>query len=270
MDYRDHILQNDKINLHFWFAARLNLIDLLLRKVMTNKSTTKSILDIGCGTGTELSVLKKYGRVTALDFDQATLDLIKQQGIQTILADIEKFSLPQNNYDAVCCFDLLEHLTDDQKVLNNIFHSLKNNGYLIFTVPAWQFLYSTHDLALQHCRRYSQRELRKKTAAAGFNIIMVGYWNSILFPLEAMVRLFNKFNKSSAKGACPLMQRHGRRGSASGGNKKTVYQPDSKPLHPLVNQLLFSILNLENTLINYGIKFPFGLTIYGIAQKNVN
>jgi len=259
MDYRDYILQSDETGLHFWYAARLKLIDILLKKTLINQTDARSILDIGCGTGTELDLLAGYGRVIALDINQTALKIARQKNYRTISADIEKLSLPENSYDAVCCFDSLEHLTDEQKVLNNIFRSLKDDGYLLFTVPAFQFLFSTHDLALQHHRRYSQHELKEKLTTADFNIITIGYWNSILFPLEALVRLSNKF---SARG-----------GSAFGGNKsnkKSSYQSDAKPINPLLNKILFSVLNLENKIINYGIKLPFGLTIYGIARKNIS
>ncbi len=251
MDYRDYILQSDKTGLNFWFAAKLILIKNLLKKVFIEKVNNRTILDLGCGTGTELATLNEFGLVTALDNNQTSLNLIKQQGYEIILADIEKFSLPENSYDAVCCFDLLEHLTDDQKVLNDIFRSLKNNGYLLFTVPANKPIFSSHDLALAHRRRYNKKELNNKLTKADFTIITLGYWNSILFPLEAAIRLIKKFL------FLKLL-------------KITNHKSDAKPTNPIINKILFSILNFENILIDRGIKFPFGLTIYGIARKNVS
>jgi len=251
MDYQDYILQSDKTRPHFWFAAKLKLIENLLEEVFVNEKNDRSILDIGCGTGTEFDILNKFGQITALDTNQTALDLIKQKGSSVILADIEKFILLKNSYDAVCCFDLLEHLTDDKKVLKNIFHSLKNNGYLLFTVPAFKFIFSTHDLALKHQRRYSKKDIAGKLKSCSFTIVSLNYWNAILFPIEVVIRLFKKllFIKLF---------------------KQPGYQSDAKSINPLVNQFLFSILNFENKMINYGIKFPFGLTIYGIARKNIS
>jgi SAM-dependent methyltransferase len=251
MDYQDYILQKNKDVSHFWFAAKLNLIENLLEEVFFNEKSDKSILDIGCGTGTELDILNKFGQVTALDTNQTALDLIKQKGSSVILADIEKFILPKNSYDAVCCFDLLEHLANDEKVLKNIFQSLKNNGYLLFTVPAFKFIFSTHDLALKHQRRYNKKDIDNKLKSSGFTIISLGYWNTVLFPIEVVARLFKKLLYIKLF-------------------KQPGYQSDAKSINPLVNKFLFSILNLENKLINYGIKFPFGLSLYGIAQKNVS
>lgn len=251
MDYQDYILKNNNTELHFWFAARLKLIENLLKRKFLPMTDRKLILDLGCGTGTELEMLAKYGIVTALDINQSALALAKEKKCQTILADIEKFILSEKKYDIICCFDLLEHLNKDEKVINNICQSLKNNGYLFFTVPAVKSIFSTHDLALAHRRRYNKRELNNKLAKAGFTVISLGYWNSILFPLEAAIRLTKKLLYLKLL-------------------KKTNFKSDAKPTNPVINKILFTVLNFENILIDHGIKFPLGLTIYGIAQKNVS
>jgi SAM-dependent methyltransferase len=251
MDYQDYILKSNNTELHFWFAARLKLTENLLKRKLLPMADRKLILDLGCGTGTELEMLAKYGIVTALDINQSALELAKEKKCQTILADIEKFTLPEKNYDIVCCFDLLEHLNEDEKVLNNICQSLKNNGYLFFTVPAVKSIFSTHDLALSHRRRYNKKELNYKLVKAGFTIMSLGYWNSILFPLEVAIRLVKKFIYLKLL-------------------KRINFEPDSKPINPVINKVLFAVLNFENILIDRGIKFPFGLTIYGVARKNVS
>ena len=251
MDYQDYILKNNNSELYFWFAARLNLIDNLLKKNLLPKTENRLILDLGCGTGTELDILAKYGQITALDNNQAALRLAQQKKYQTILADIEKINLPEENFDVICCFDLLEHLADDEKVLNNIFQSLKNNGQLFFTVPAFSWLFSTHDLALNHRRRYNKEKIIIKLTNAGFSNISLGFWNSILFPLEASIRLMKKLL------LLKLIENNS-------------FQSEAMLTSPILNNILFSILNFENILINRGIKFPFGLTIYGIARKNAS
>ena len=85
MDYQDYILKNNNSELYFWFAARLNLIDNLLKKNLLPKTENRLILDLGCGTGTELDILAKYGQITALDNNQAALRLAQQKKYQTIL-----------------------------------------------------------------------------------------------------------------------------------------------------------------------------------------
>ncbi len=246
MDYKDFLSTGQK-NLSFWHKARLNLILYLFKNTFGNYNKNRKILDIGCGTGTELKILSRFGQVTALDINEQALELAKQNNCQIILADIEKYDLDNNYYDAVCCFDILEHLENDQRAIKNIFNSLKSKGYFFFTVPACQFLFSNHDIALGHQRRYSKKGILLKLEKAGFKIIKINYWFFLLFPIALTVRIikiiFTKLNKNN------------------------IYKPDMKNHNKYIEQILFYILNLENKLISRDVNLPFGLTIYGIAKK---
>ncbi len=247
MDYKDFLSIDKKESLSFWHKARLNLIFYLLNNAFDNYDKNRKILDIGCGTGTELKILNKFGQATAIDIDNNALAMAKKNNCQTILADIEKYDLDNNYYDAVCCFDILEHLKNDQQVMKNIFNSLKAGGYLFFTVPAYQFIFSGHDIVLGHQRRYNKKEIALKLEKAGFKIIKLNYWNSLLFPAIFVIRITKKiFIKIS---------------------NKNTHKSDLKNYNQYIEQILFYILNLENKLMPYNIKPPFGLTIYGIAKK---
>lgn len=82
MDYKDFIqLQNQK-DLHFWYKARKNLIYNLLNFIFKDYKRDRLILDIGCGTGTELEVIKKFGQVTALDINSNAFELAKKTRMQ--------------------------------------------------------------------------------------------------------------------------------------------------------------------------------------------
>jgi len=247
MDYKDFLSTDKKESLSFWHKARLNLILYLLKNTLSNDSQNRRILDIGCGTGTELKILNKFGQVTALDINNSALAMVKKNNCQTILADIEKYNLNNNYYDTICCFDILEHLKNDKWAIKNIFNSLKSEGYFFFTVPAFQFLFSGHDIALGHQRRYGKKEIALTLEKAGFKMVKLDYWNSLLFPAIFVIRMVKKFlNKI---------------------NKKNICQSDMKKRNNFVEQILFQILNLENKLISRNINLPFGLTIYGIAKK---
>ena len=247
MDYKDFLSTGKKESLSFWHKARLNLILYLLKNVLNNYDKNRKILDIGCGTGTELKILSRFGQITALDINKEALELAKKNNCQIILADIEKYDLDNNYYDAVCCFDILEHLENDQQAIKNIFNSLKKGGYFLFTVPAYQFLFSSHDIVLGHQRRYSKKEIALKLKKAGFKMVKLDYWNSLLFPAIFAIRITKKiFIKIS---------------------NKNIHKSDLKNYNKYIEQILFYILNLENKLMPYNIKLPFGLTIYGIAKK---
>ena len=197
---------------HFWYKARKILIDRLLGLYL-KEGGVREILNIGAGLGTESGILKKYGRVTALDKDPEIIALSNRSGISTVLGDIEEIEPEKNIYDCVCCFDILEHLRDDRAALKKIYRALPPGGYLFFTVPAYGFLWSGHDLVTGHKRRYTRRGIEKILAEAGFEILRISYWNTLLLLPVMIYRL--------AKKAAPRDTRCGNRAnhciSARGG-----------------------------------------------------
>lgn len=247
MDYLDYKLQNKAKHEYCWFRAKNNLIKNLLEFNFPKNSGNK-ILNVGCGTGSDLKILKQFGEITAMDFNEKVLNQIKEEGIKKIHVDIEKNELEKNYYDAICCFDVLEHIENDQKTLNKIYGSLKPGGILFLTVPAFKFLFSSHDIALNHKRRYSKKGISKKMETAGFKKIELFYWNFIFFLPIAILRIFKKifFIK--------LFK-----------NKNHV--SEAKPLNKYLNQVIYYILNLENKKYFPRRFVPFGLTICVVAKK---
>lgn len=247
MDYKDYqILKAEGAN--FWYKARIALIKFLLENCRPIPGRMK-ILDIGCGTGYEVKLLKKYGDVDALDKEAAALKGIKpSSGINILRKDIEKTELGKESYDMVCCFDLLEHLEKDGETINKIFHSLKNPGFFIFTVPAFQSLYSTHDIAMEHYRRYGKKRIAQLLEGSGFKVGRLGYWNTFLFPLEALIRILKRILLINLA-------------------KRKDFSSDMKDIPKPLNRILFYVLKFEVFLIEKNINIPFGLTIYGIALK---
>ncbi len=244
MDYIDYI--KNKTQLNFWYRARLSLIENLLAQVL-NKNSKATILDIGCGTGTELRVLEKYGKVVALDKNSKSLKIANKVCSQILQVDIEKESLGSREYDVICCFDVLEHLDNDSQALANIYKSLKKGGYLLFSVPAYQFLFSSHDYALGHVRRYSKKDIEEKIKLLNFSIYRLSYWNSLLFPVILTLRIVKKFYFKI--------------------KKKHKHQTETFKLRTFFDNLLFNVLNFESNLTQSKLKLPFGLTIYGIVRK---
>lgn len=200
MDYKDFSRQGSSKELHFWYRARLQLIDELCSRAFEGrKESSRRILDAGSGTGTEIPLLSQYGEVTALDPESRALAEVARLGVKTIEGDLTRTELSPSSYGAVCVFDVLEHIENDREALRRIHSALMPGGALLVTVPAFQFLFSKHDEVLEHYRRYGKAELLQKLEEAGFEIRSVRYWNSILFIPAAFVRLVKKF--LSFKGA---------------------------------------------------------------------
>lgn len=247
MDYKDYLTQQKTETDHFWYIARKGLINRLLASVYKGKDDQRLILDIGCGTGTELPVLAAFGRVIGLDNNPDALKLSREKGFETLLCDLQTDDLGENLYDTVCIFDVLEHLEGDKAVVDKVFQSLKPGGRFIFTAPAFKAIFSQHDRAMGHVRRYERQELAALLSGAGFAEVRLGYWNVWLFPAVALMRSVKKlFNRDK---------------------DRTELKTEAINLPKPLNGLLLHILNSEKLL--FGLEgLPFGLTIYGIAKKN--
>lgn len=176
---------------HWWFAARREVLSALIARLELPGSAR--ILEIGCGTGGNLGMLSRFGDVTGLEADAGAraIALRKTGGGHRILGAHwpEERPLAGERFDLVCLFDVLEHIDDDGQALGALPTLLAARGRVLVTVPAYRWLWSAHDEFLHHKRRYTARELEHKAAAAGLRPSLLTYFNTLLFPLAAAVRL---------------------------------------------------------------------------------
>lgn len=237
MDLRDH--KSGASSGMFWFRARRGLIRSLLGW-MDLKGTHK-VLDIGSGTGEHLSTLCSLGSVTALDLNRQALGMIDESLVDSKLeGDICNLDFPDSTFDIVTAFDVLEHVRDHERAVEEACRVLHPGGHLIITVPAYQWMRSAHDRALGHKRRYTLRTVRSLLGKR-FEIVRDGYWMCSPFPLLAVSRLV-------------------RRGTEAG-------EPEVPSLPAPVDNALCRVLEAENFIIRKGINLPFGSTVYAIARK---
>lgn len=185
-------------------------------------------------------MLKKYGRVYATDINKEVLKLIpKDYYYEKKFCDAEKISYPSNYFDIVILFDVLEHTEKDDKVIKEVCRVLKKKGTLLLTVPAHPVIYSSHDSALEHKRRYTRDGLYD-VLTKNFRIEKFGYWNMFLSPLIILFRLLKPDNK----------------------------KPDDMSIFPkFLDKVFYLILSFENKLISLGFLLPFGLTLYAKCRK---
>lgn len=230
MDYKDFQFQSND----FWFKAKNGLIDILMKKIPQKKNM--KILSVGIGSGDELKILDNYGKIYVLDININALKLIEKGFVSKKLADACHLPYHNNSFDIVVSFDVFEHISNDSKAISEIYRVLKDQGKLIFTVPAFQFIFSSFDRFLSHKRRYNKRMLKK--LLKNFKDLKLYYWNSILFVPIAVQRIFV--------------------------NSNMEYQVN---LPPFLNDIFYSLLKIENKFIKHNISFPFGLSIAGICKK---
>jgi len=154
MDYKDY--QSGKVKLDFWFRAKNDLIEKLLFNQFPKKKKLK-ILNLGAGTGSDLEILNNFGEVYVIDVEKKALDLIPDNlCVEKKICDACKLIYKDDFFDLVVSFDVFQHIENDEIAIKEAYRVLKKKGILFFSVPALQKLYSSHDKALEHKRRYSK------------------------------------------------------------------------------------------------------------------
>ena len=190
---------------HWWFGGRRAIVANIIETMRLPKRA--AILEIGAGTGGNLGMLAKYGEVQALEPDAFSRELAtKKSGIQVVdgkLPDHIPFS--SSRFDLICLLDVLEHVENDVASLRAINRFLLPGGKICITVPAHQWLWSTHDEHLHHFRRYSKAQLLGIVSEAGQRVTKMSYFNTLLFPLAVAVRMGDRWvgKKPSGTGVPP-------------------------------------------------------------------
>jgi SAM-dependent methyltransferase len=235
----DRMAELDEV--HWWFTARRRILETLVRRVVRPPAGAR-ILEVGCGTGHNLAMLGKFGHVDASELDRCARALARQRLGRVVrnakLPDLTIFK--RNGYDLVALLDVLEHVPDDLASLRAIHMRLKPGGALLLTVPANAWMWSAHDRAHHHFRRYSKRQLRGLFLRAGLEVELISYFNTLLFPPIALARLVGKLTgKDSAD--------------------------DNLPAGP-VNAVLDKILGFERGLIGR-VPMPFGVSLVAVVRR---
>ncbi len=228
---------------HWWFVARRKLIEAVIQKLELGKDSL--IMDAGCGNGDNLAFLSKYGAVVAMERDANAFAKAQTRGIGEVL----KGDLPNNIHvdvrkdnDLIVLLDVLEHIDDDAGSLKALSGCVKENGNLVLTVPAYQFLWTIRDEQHHHKRRYTANRLKELIENNGWDVKYISYFNTFLFPLALIDRIKQKMFP-------------------------TEQDSDLKMPPKFINAMFEKIFSFESKIINK-IAFPFGLSIIVIAEKN--
>jgi SAM-dependent methyltransferase len=175
---------------HWWYRARRQILAALIRREV-RPPPGAAILEVGCGSGHNLPMLAEFGKVDALELDEAARAIAERRlGRSVMRAPLPELDgVPGHHYDLIGAFDVIEHIEDDDAALASIAAKLKPGGTFIMTVPAHQWMWSAHDVLNHHKRRYSKRQLRSLIDNSPLRLRKLGYFNSLLFPVAVVQRL---------------------------------------------------------------------------------
>ena len=227
-------------NAHWWFVARREILLAYLRhRVDTSRHWT--LLDVGCGTGAILADASRYFDASGMDASPRAIEFCRKRGLSKLfVGNLDEYP-GKEKFDIITLFDVVEHIDDDVEVLAQARSRLNDNGHVLITVPAYQWLWSSHDVVNHHKRRYTRTQLGPVMTKAGFHIDHLTYFNTLLFPIALFRRVF-----------------------ARAANKQ---QADDFliPAGP-VNATLCGIFRLEQYIVPH-ISLPWGLSVLCWATK---
>ena len=232
---------------YWWFIARRHLITSLLAQSYSRDGSLQ-ILDIGCGTGAMLDELAPFGSVVGADFSPEALQFCVTRGVTSPLAraDVRRLPFADASFDVVTAMDIVEHIDDDKAASCEIFRVLKPGGRLFVTVPAFPSLWSEHDEALHHYRRYTVPRLKDLFQRVGLTVDKISYTVTALFPpIWAYRQISNLLPKRREE-----------------GEKKANLVNFSAP----VNSALLTLSQWETRLVQ-SLNLPFGVTVVCVARK---
>lgn len=226
---------------YWWYVGMRRIADRLVRRDLIDGKRALRVLDAGAGTGGSLRLLERYGEVTAFDFEPAAARMFatREKG-RICVASIDSMPFAGGSFDLITSFDVLCQLSAEQErpAIAELLRVLKPGGGLLLRVPAFQFLYGRHDIAVHSTHRYSAGEITCKLEDAGFRDVKTTYANTLLFPVAVARRLL----------------------TARGGDS------DVRPLPVPLNAALKAILSAEAPVISR-VRLPFGLSVFATARK---
>ena len=198
---------------HWWYRERRHLLSRMVAGITPGRA-----LDIGAAGGGNTRVLQAAGwSVAALEYGADGAEVAAGRGLSVLRADATALPVAEHSLDLVVAFDVLEHIVDDDAAVREVARALRPGGRFLVAVPADPRLWSDHDVAVDHVRRYTRTTLREVLERGGFEVTSMTSWNVLLRPVVAL-----------------------RRRSSTGSDLETV--------HPLVNLGLRAVVTVERWL----------------------
>jgi len=242
---------------HWWFRGRRRILLAALERQAVH---ARAILDVGCGAGANLELLAERFPDAALqgvDVEREPLRFCRaDRRLPVSQADAARLPFADASFDLVTALDALEHFADDASALREVHRVCRPGGTLVLTVPAFGWLWGSVDELGHHHRRYRRRELVTRVEAAGFDVDLDRYFNSLLFPAIAAVRLLSRALRR------PTPERARSDASRAPGPLRSDFDwVASGPPAALLERVFSSEAQL------LALRIPFGVSLLCIARR---
>ena len=224
---------------HWWWRARTELIVTTLQHLQP-PSGWPSILDIGCGEGLMFERLSKFGDVEGVELEEGLASELGKWRDQIHVCPFDERFEPAKRYSLILMLDVLEHLPDPPKALRHVRRLLAPDGIFLATVPAFQALWTNHDVLNHHLRRYTKQTLLELINHAGFHSVQSSYFFQWTCPAKLLVRAVEGILAS---------------------------QPEPPTIPPRwINEPLYLLSRAEQR-ITRRLSLPFGSSLMVVARK---
>ncbi|MBW8017467.1 MAG: class I SAM-dependent methyltransferase [Planctomycetes bacterium] len=230
----------------WWMCGRKAIIRKYLEKARQSSSIS-TIMDIGCGSGGNLEVLKEFGNVIGVERSETLACRASNRGIADAIFQQDALELDEcRNIELFTMFDVLEHIEDDKGFLVQLRKKAAQKHRILISVPACEFLYGDHDRILHHHRRYTNKTLRFALEEAGYQVMQTSHFMVFLLPLVLLARLKDK-----------IMAKFGR--------KRTTIQIGD---FPSILSVPFSASLRIEAFLSQKVRFPIGVWLFALAESN--
>jgi 2-polyprenyl-3-methyl-5-hydroxy-6-metoxy-1,4-benzoquinol methylase len=156
---------------HWWWRSRERMLEAVIENLLRGVPNAR-ILDVGCGAGLFFDVLSRYGDVEGVESDRHA---VEQSGRWRDRIHVGQLSSDGPAFDLILLLDVLEHVADPHDLLRTVVERLAPGGHVLVTVPAFQWLWTSHDVMNQHVRRYSRSGLKAELMAGGLTVVDARY-----------------------------------------------------------------------------------------------
>jgi SAM-dependent methyltransferase len=244
MELHEYELMSSVEDVHWWWRARREILADTIRAHLPDFGVVRSVAEVGCGTGGNLPMLAEFGEVMGAELEPSAV--VRAHEKHGGRFKVVRHSIPEplpRSVHLLGMFDVIEHVADDAEALRWAAQQLVPGGLVLITVPAFDFLWTRHDEAAHHFRRYSPASLRA-IIPPDLQVLHLTCFNVLLFPVVTIIR-------TALRLVPRAVQPH-----------KTHMGLPPKPL----NELLYRLFRIERRLAPHW-RFPLGVSVLAVLRR---